>query len=608
MVIRRLPKDVVDRIAAGEVIERPSSVVKELVENALDAGARQVDVTIEGGGKRSLTIADDGCGMSAEDLALAFVPHATSKLSAVDDLLEIASFGFRGEALASVGAVARARIVSRPTDGDGHEVVCDGGVTGEVRPCGASPGTTVHVKNLFFNIPARARFMKSDAAEAARCLDQVVRAALAHVGVGFSFTHAGRTVFRVPPDADRRTRVGEAYGHPLASKMIAVERPGDGVRVEGLLGPPDVAKGRTTHQAIFLNGRPIVDPAIRAAVRQAYREFLAPSLVPVFVLFLGIDPGELDVNVHPAKTEVRFRDPSRVFRAVHHAVVDALRRSDLSPRPRVGPGGPGATSARPLPRESWNPRDASGVAPSTSGAPGATGVPGEPAFEPAAEPASQVREVAASAGRLFGNEEAPVVPAVPERTGSGWLRVFSTYILYESGGELILVDQHALHERVLYERLRRSFRDGAIPGQRLLVPAVVEVGRAAVLRAEDLAEPAARLGVELTAFSPTAVAVHSLPALLKDADAAEVLSGLLADEDDSAGAGTGAREPLDHRLHTMACHGAVRAGDVLADLEIESLLDQAARIPEAKACPHGRPTSLRIGRGDLESWFKRSGF
>ncbi|MFG0315625.1 MAG: hypothetical protein ACF8XB_00025, partial [Planctomycetota bacterium JB042] len=419
-------------------------------------------------------------------------------------------------------------------------------------------------------------------------------------GVGFSFSHGGRCSFRVAPDADRRARVGEAYGHELAARMIAVERADGGVRVEGLIGPPDTAKGRTTHQAVFLNGRPIVDPAIRAAVRQAFREFLAPSLVPVFVLFVGIDPAEIDVNVHPAKTEVRFRDPSRVFRSVHHAVLDALRGADLAPRPRVGPGGPGATSARPLPPSAW---DAGRRAPASPAG-------DEAGRGPTPAPADAVRERAAPAGDLFRPASAvpaasAAAPTVPERTGAGWLRVFSTYVLYESHGELVLVDQHAIHERVLYEKLRRAFEDGAVPSQRLLVPAVVEVGRAAVMRAEELAGPAARIGVELSAFSPTAVAVHALPALLKDRDAASMLEALLGDDD--AGA-KDAREPLEHRLHTMACHGAVRAGDVLADEEIEALLDEAARIPEAKACPHGRPTSLRIGRGELEAWFKRSGF
>ncbi len=598
-MIRRLPKDVVDRIAAGEVIERPSSVVKELIENALDAGATRVEVEIERGGRQSIRVSDDGCGIEMEELPLAFVAHATSKLTEVDDLLAIASFGFRGEALASIGAVSRARIVSRTAHAaNGAEIVCDGGNVTGPKPCSAPLGTTVETQNLFFNVPARERFLKSDAAEASRCLDHVTDAALAHEGVQFRFVHGGRCLFEVAATDRRAQRFARAHGQELGKDLIHVARHVGEMHVEALLAPPHAARARATHQHLFMNGRPIKDGSLKAAVRQAYREFMAPALQPVFALFVTIDPGEVDVNVHPAKIEVRFRNGGAVFRAVQQTVLDALRSADLAPRPgappAVRPSGRTYAEARGGASTVREPMEA-------SSSPLSPLPPGMTAPRPRTEPAVS-RPDAAAPGTLFETAKSPPVPAVPGRTGRGWLRLFRTYIGYESGADFVLVDQHALHERVLYERMRRQVDGGVLKSQRLLVPVAVEVSRAETMRAEEAAEDLAQLGLEVSVLGDTTIAVHSVPVLLKDADVESVVRGALA-EDAAA-----ARERLDHRLHTMACHAAVRAGDVLRDEEIEALLDEAAQVPEAKACPHGRPTSVRVSNAELERWFKRSGF
>lgn len=596
-VIRQLDKEVVDRIAAGEVIERPSSVVKELVENALDAGARRIEVELLRGGKELIRVRDDGGGMSREDLELAFMPHATSKLTAVDDLLAIASYGFRGEALASIGAVSRSRIISGPREaGEASEVSCEGGALGSIRPAGAPPGTTVEVRNLFFNVPARARFMKGDPAETSRCLDHLIRIALAEPSVSCALKSEGRTLFDAPQGSDRRERLAIAYGRELAAGLIEAGDRVNEIRVEALLGTPSLAKGRATHQFLFLNGRLIRDATVHAAIRQAYREFLAPSLQPVYLVAIGIDPAEVDVNVHPAKTEVRFRDSRSVFQAVQRVTRDALRAADLAPRagsaPFTGHRGPlgrprpGPAADLPLVRESRG-------APYSGASSSAT-----PREESPSEPRSPIPAAGES------TRPGDPVAAVPQRTGHGFLRLFSTYLLYESAGELVLVDQHALHERVLYERLRTEFEAGELKRQRLLIPLVLEVGRPEVVRIEEHADELLSMGLEVTAMGETEVAVHSVPALLCDADVSELLRAALVEdpltvvEDD----------PLRRRLFSMACHGSVRAGDHLQDSEIEALLSQAERLPEAKACPHGRPTSVRLTETELERWFKRSGF
>jgi DNA mismatch repair protein MutL len=611
-MIRKLPREVVERIAAGEVIERPAAVVKELIENALDAGATNISIELEGGGKRAIRVRDDGSGMNRDDLLLAFEPHATSKLGAVDDLLAIASYGFRGEALASVGAVSRARIVTRTRDAEeALEIHCDGGALEEPRPAGAPVGTLVEALNLFYNVPARQRFLKGEAAEGARCLEVVARFAMVADGVGFKVTLDGKSGFELPPRATPRERAAILLGEDSARGLVTAKGTAHGITVEALLGTPDDARSSSQHQYSYLNGRLVKDSTLRAAMAQAYREFLAPSLQPAYVLRVTMDPSEVDVNVHPAKSEVRFRDSSAVFRAIHHVVLETLRNADLAARPEKGVWG---SSAAARAANATTPADESrSVAPEAApfarmGAPlrEAT-LPGFDAPRPAPLAGDRVADSAApsSAGAAHSGARESAVPTVPPRTRRGVLRVFETYVVYESGSDLVLVDQHALHERILYERMRRALESDSLAGQRLVAPIVIEIGRAATLVAEQRVAEFAKLGIDLGVVSPTAVGVHSVPPLLKRADLKGLVEGLLGCDDPT---GKAALRPLEERLHSMACRAAVKAGDPLNDSEIEALLVEAERLPEAKACPHGRPTVVRVPRGDLERWFRRSGF
>lgn len=621
-MIRRLKKDVIDRIAAGEVIERPASVVKELIENALDAGATRITIELEGGGKRAIRVRDDGCGMGPDDLLLAFEPHATSKLGEVDDLLSIASYGFRGEALASVGAISRARIVSRTRGAEeGLEIRCEGGAMSPARPAGAPEGTLVEAANLFFNVPARARFLKGDAAEGSRCLEVVSRFAMVSDGIGFEMIADGKNVLQVAPNASSRERAACLMSEDAARSLCDARGKVGGIAVEAQLGTPDVARSSAPHQYFFVNSRLVKDATLKAAVAQAYREFLAPSLQPTYVLRVTIDPAEVDVNVHPAKSEVRFRDSSAVFRAVHHVVLEGLRRADLAARPTRGSWGTSEAKAPARADDSPPTVHAESTYPAPSAPRHVERV--LPGFEPprvdlvaegspsSAMPPRTGEGVSAPDSRLPATGAAghapreAARPAVPPRTRRGILRVFETYVVYESGADLVLVDQHALHERILYEKMRRALDSGPLPAQRLVAPIPIEVGRVAALAAEERIEEFAKLGIEIGALGPTTLGVQSLPPLLKRGDLKAMVEGLLGSDDPT---GLAAKRPLEERLHTMACRAAVKAGDSLNDSEIEALLSEAERLPESKACPHGRPTVVRVPRGDLERWFRRSGF
>ncbi|MBI4879170.1 MAG: hypothetical protein HY812_05855 [Planctomycetes bacterium] len=405
----------------------------------------------------------------------------------------------------------------------------------------------------------------------------MIKASLSADGVAFSLKSDGRALFQAPAAAARRERLESAYGRDLAAGAIAARGESAGMHVEALLGRPDAARSRAAHQHTFVNGRLVKDGTLRAALRQAYHEFLAPALQPSYVLFLTLDPADGDVNVHPAKTEVRFRDAARVFRAVHHVALEALRGADLAPRPGAAPGASPADDVAPARRFTGFPR---GV------------------WEGPLAPARQAP--LPGAAPLLGG-----APALPARTGRRWLSLFGTYLLFQAGEDLVVVDQHALHERVLFERLRRQQRAAGIQSQRLLVPEIVEVGRPDVLRVEEMGEECARFGLEVTAFGETALAVHAVPALLRNAPAAELVLAMI---ESAGGPAAETDAPLERALMSMACRAAVKAGDDLAEEEIAALLDEAAALPEAQACPHGRPTSIRFTAADLERWFKRTGF
>jgi len=580
VAIRVLSERVRNQIAAGEVVERPASVVKELVENALDAGAREIVVELEAGGVDLVRVTDDGRGMGPEDLALAFVSHATSKLAEVDDLLHIGTLGFRGEALASIGSVARARILARrAADEHGWSIEDEGGRLGTVVAAGAPRGTTVEVRELFFNVPARRAFLKRTATELGRCLDVLQRLALAHVGTGFVVSHERGRVFDVEREMDLAARVRRLFGSELAAALVPVEARDGAVALSGLVAPPRFSRGDTARQMWFLNGRPLRDRVLSRCLVEAYRGFNDEKRQPVAFLSLSVPPEAVDVNVHPTKSEVRFRDERRLFPFLLGALRAAVARTDMAT--------PGSTLV-PFPRLVG--RD--------------EGRPSTPWST--ARPRPEELEVREGTAQLAPERPATLPTLVPADAPAPGpiLQVAATYLVREVEGGLEIVDQHALHERVTYERLKAGLRAGGIEVQRELVPELVELARSEVHALEEHLASLARLGIEIALFGPTTVAVHALPALLPRRAAPRLVRELVAVLAEG-GALPGPEELLEHVVHSMACRRSVMAGDVLAPEEAEALLAAAARLDHDQTCPHGRPTRVRLSLSDLERAFHR---
>ncbi|MCE9637878.1 MAG: DNA mismatch repair endonuclease MutL [Planctomycetes bacterium] len=596
-VIRRLPPELVDRIAAGEVVERPASVVKELVENSLDAGATDVTVEIRAGGVELIAVRDDGVGIAPDDLPLAFASHATSKLSSIDDLDHIASFGFRGEALASVGAVADCRIVSRQRGAtSGAEIESRGGEIHDVRPAASPDGTLVEVRGLFRYVPARRKFLRSAGAESSQVTAVVERAALANLGVGFTLLRDGRKAFRVARDDDRRERIAAFYGRELFGALLPIAAADGTLSVTGFAARPEAARPTAALQLVFLNGRPIRDRSLAHALRMAYEGLLTKGLQPVAFLFVSMDPADVDVNVHPAKTEVRFRDPDRVHRLVRTAVRDALLRADLAATVRL-PGGANTAPAQPVPPRTTEYLDSVKDALTDFLTSPRAAQDREDAREHSMFPAS--REPVSN-----GPHAAHSPPPSVARPVARYLQVQDTYLVFETPNGLAIVDQHALHERIRLEELHERVHHGQMEVQRLLTPRVIELPAA---DAEMLVAEAATLtplGIEIGAFGPTSVAVHALPALFGARDPGPLVRDLVERvREDRA---PGHREHLvESILHSMACRSAVMAGDPLTETQIAELLRRADLIDTSGGCAHGRPTALRLSQRDLERHFKR---
>jgi DNA mismatch repair protein MutL len=595
-MIRALPQQVVDRIAAGEVVERPASVVKELVENALDAGARSIDVAIAGGGLELVRVADDGRGISADDLPLAFAAHATSKLDDVHDLAHIASFGFRGEALASIGAVARCRITSATgDDGAGLRVTCDGGELGELQPTPAPRGTVIEVRDLFFNTPARRAFLGAVRTESARCRELVSSLSLVHDEVRFTLEIDGRTRLRGSPAGDLPARLAAVYDQVFVDGLVPVQRRDEGLSLSGQLTLPSHARARPRAQLLFVNGRLIRDRGVATAVRVACKDFLPGSLQPSWVLSLTVDPAAVDVNVHPTKSEVRFRDKERLFGLVRRACRAALLAADLAPRAHLGSwptaqAASAAAGAAPLPMVGESSPGAS--IPSGGNARAPTPLAFEPhAPAPAATtPSTPTRDL--TAGLLSAR------PAVR------FLQVLDTYLVHDGPDGLVIVDQHALHERILYARLQKARDEGSVESQRLLVPITLRLDPVDLAAATERADEFASLGLELAPFGNDLVAISAVPAVLRAEDPAALLGDLLHPKDLHGGI----PDDLDRRLFTIACHSAVRSGDPLSEADAQALLEQGGQLEHDATCPHGRPTRLVVGKTELERLFKRSGF
>ena len=626
--IRILPDLLVNKIAAGEVVERPASVVKELLENAIDAGARHVEVAVEDGGKRLIRVADDGSGMSAEDLRLAVMPHATSKLSAEEDLHRIGTLGFRGEALASIGAVSHLRIVSRLHGGDeGGEIR----VAGErVESCGAAgcpPGTSVEVRDLFFNVPARRKFLRTTATELGHVSEHFGRLALAHPELGFELVNGKRLTQRLAPDQSRLERIGTLFGPELAEDLIVVRRDERGLGIEAYAAPPARSRANAGGQYVFINGRFIRDRLINYAIREAYRSLIEPNRYPVVFIFLALDPAAVDVNVHPTKIEVRWQDGNLVRSQVLSALRETLLRTDLTPSLQTGRPGERIDetgreeirqriarefkSTRPLvaPPEPWPASRPSGAA----GAPRGAAAPEPQLARPSAatdalwhsfydrggeqQPAEQLQHAGEAEP---ASRTAEPGPSVRRPT----IQLHNTYLVTETDDGLIIIDQHALHERVLYEQLRQRLTVGPLESQRLLLPETVEATpqQIAVLQAHE--ELLGRLGIDLTPFGTNAVAVQAFPSLLGDVDAKAFLRDLM-DKLGDQGEPTHTEELIHELLDLMACKAAVKAGDPLTPEEIDALIGQRDLIEKSSNCPHGRPTTLRLDLRDLERQFKR---
>lgn len=594
MSIRRLPEHLVNRIAAGEVVERPASALKEIVENALDAGATRISVRLGNGGLDRIEVSDDGCGMDSVEMALALERHATSKLP--DDAIEnVATLGFRGEALPSIASVARLSIDSRPAGQDGWNRTVDNGRLVSEGPAALPPGTRITVEQLFAKVPARRKFLRSAKAEYAACLDIVRRLAMAHPAVAFSVEHDGRRVLGVQSGEAREDRVAALTDRQLADNHVIVSLEREGVRLSGVASLPTYNRGVGDHQYLFVNGRPVRDRLLIGAVRGAYADMLARDRHPVVALFLDVPPTEVDVNVHPAKTEVRFRDPALIrgmivsgvrraldaegFRAVQMAdpaSLAAWRPEPLSPTP-IGAmpifeaAAAGPTSYNPL-YQSVGDRRPSFIAP-----------PPQARAEPAATPAPE--------GTSF-----------PLGVARG--QVARTYIVAEAEDGLVIVDQHAAHERLTLERMRRAMEGQGVASQALLLPEVVELDEPACDRLEARAAELGDFGLELERFGPSAMLVRAAPAMLGQSD----VQGLVTDLADDLAAYDNAlslKERLDLVAATMACHGSVRAGRVLSVAEMNALLREMEVTPRSGQCNHGRPTWVKLGHGDIEKLFGR---
>ncbi len=582
--IRELPDELISQIAAGEVVERPASVVRELVDNALDAGARQVTVRLLAGGARLISVEDDGSGIAREELPLALRRHATSKIASLSDLESVSTMGFRGEALAAIASIAELAVVSR-TASQASAFLLDGG-SGELRPAARATGTTVEVKELFFSTPARRKFLKSDATELAHCIEAVRRQALARPDVGFAVWHDGKLAEQWRP-ASRDQRLADVLGAELFEQSVPVMYSAGAITISGLAGIPDAARSRADQQFAYVNGRFVRDKVVSHAARSAYEDVLHGHRQPVYALYLEVDPARVDVNVHPTKIEVRFRDSREVHQAVRHAVEYALAA------PRAGVPAAGGTD--PVRQDSparWNGWNQPAMDFSHAA--------GDRVTELAAlwQPASQHTNPPTEAmlkGELPGGEW-PLGRAIAQLQG--------IYILAENRDGLVIVDMHAAHERIVYERLKLQMDDSGIASQPLLIPATFPATPHEVATAEACTTTLHALGLEITPFSPRTLAVRAVPTSLAQGDAVELARSVLAElaQHDASTVVERARNEL---LGTMACHGAVRANRKLTLDEMNALLRQMEETERSDQCNHGRPTWRQLTVRELDSLFMR---
>ena len=583
-LIRSLPHLLVNQIAAGEVVERPASALKELMENSLDAGAQSVAVDLVEGGVRRLKVVDDGCGIERDDLPLALARFATSKIATLEDLERAATLGFRGEALASIGSVARLALVSRRAE-DRHawRIACEAGDVSAIEPAALASGTTVEVEDLYFNTPARRKFLKSEATEYARCDEAYARIALSRPAVAFSLSHNGRRSSQLPPESLRQ-RAAHVIGDDFAAEAVEVSSEGSRARLSGLLAPPGFTRASRDAQFLFVNGRFVRDKVVAHAIREAYADVLHHDRHPAYVLFLDIDPALVDVNVHPTKSEVRFRESN----AMHQFVFHSLSRALAAPL-AAGPG---------------SERGQSGVRAGSDRGQSGVRAGSDPGFA-FQQPAGSYE--AFFAGALVDERREALPAAASTETpalGFALAQLHGVYVLAQNMAGLVLVDMHAAHERIVYEGLKDALETAALPSQPLLVPIPMTATAEDVEQAAQGRTELESLGFDVAAAGPRELVIRAVPALLADLDAQGLLRSVLG-EMREFGASRVLMERRNELLSTMACHAAVRANRSLTVPEMNALLRQMELTERAGSCNHGRPTWVQFGMSDLDRLFMR---
>jgi len=627
--IRQLSASVINKIAAGEVIERPASVVKELMENSVDSGATRIDVAVEQGGLDLVRVSDDGCGISAEQLPLAVASHATSKIADADDLFRVATLGFRGEALASIAEISRLTIRSRPHDAtSGHELEVAGGHASPIVPCGCPCGTTIEIRQLFYNTPVRRKFQRSTQTEMGHVGEAFTRVALAYPKVHCTLKHNGRSVYDLPPAADWRDRIAAFFGHDLAADLIPLASQDDQVRLAGYAASPSHSRSNPRLQYLFLNGRAIRDRSLQHALSEAYRGLLLTGRYPIAFLRIEMPAELVDVNVHPTKLEVRFQESGKLYGQLLGTLRTKFLSTDLTARLQPVTTGEAAAAVDPQQAEqmrrelvdwakgelaAFDAADGNGhrePAPQTQASfDDQWQRPRAPLelstldrrWQPVPDYHAPVSNEAAASGEATAAREHRIDPPA---TSVSALQVHNRYLITENAEGMVVIDQHALHERILYEFLREKVLAGALESQALLVPEPVDLSpaeAAAVLEAKDLL---AQLGVTVEPFGGDTVLVSSYPAMLANMRPAEVLRDLV-DHLMSGGKKPERRDLLDSLLHMISCKAAIKAGDKLTQAEIAALLEQRHLAQDTHHCPHGRPTALFFSREELDRQFLR---
>jgi DNA mismatch repair protein MutL len=629
--IQQLPQSLVNRIAAGEVIERPASVVKELVDNAIDAGATQIIVEIEDGGRELVRVIDDGSGIASDELVLAFAPHATSKLRDDEDLFRIQTMGFRGEALASIGSVSHARILSRVASSDAaYELTNRGGELSDIQAAAGNVGTTIEIRNLFFNTPARRKFLKGTQTELGHITEMVMRLALAQPGIGFRLIHNGRVSREYAPTS-LPERLLCAWPDDFREQRLPLDTRDAEIKLTGIIGLPELATPTQKYQHLYVNGRPIRDKSVTHALREAYRGLTEPGRHPAAIVLIDMPPGDVDVNVHPTKSEVRFKDSNRIHGLVMSSVRQVLLGNDLTPRATPRSAEVPEAERRSLQeklagffRQSPSPGESGSSAidvPARDA--GFTWTPPRPMPLPRLPEAFSLRsQQTQSAMEYAVAPDRPVEPAhAPGLTGAergsslspdpqtrkNAIQLHNSYLVVESSEGMVIIDQHALHERIIYEDLLAKVTNGPLESQRMLIPQTVRASARQIDLLEQIAPMLAKLGIEAEPFGPETVAVQAFPSFLDRLDPGLFVQELL-EKGEQELLDMNAEELLHDVLDMMACKAAIKAGDPLTPQEIEALLARRELVERSSNCPHGRPTTLKLSISDLEKQFKRTGF